>query len=132
VGGRLKGLVLSCSNCAPENVEFSGVNVSLDDWVIKDGYSLVEGIGNEFELVPREFVRMRLVETINMPKYCMAMFTLRSKYAQMGLEQCTSVWLKPLWKGNLILELKNFSNVNTILLSPGDLVGQLTFFDCED
>jgi deoxycytidine triphosphate deaminase len=66
------------------------------------------------------------------PKNVVGMFTVRSKYAQLGLEQSTSVFMHPGFDRKLILELKNFSERRQIPLVSGESVGQITFFRCSE
>jgi deoxycytidine triphosphate deaminase len=82
-------------------------------------------------LKPGEFVKARTVEAFDTRGQAVSgMFSLRSRYAQAGLEQSTSVWIQPdRFTGQLILELKNFSRYRTLLLEPGLAVGQVHFFE---
>ena len=82
-------------------------------------------------IAPGEFFKATLAEHIFMPNDVVAMFTLRSRMAQVGLEQSTSVWIRPNWSGVLVLELTNLSKSN-MLVSAGLAVGQLHFFDADD
>lgn len=92
--------------------------------------SLVE-LGEDAKLLyPGEYVRARIMEHVEMPDNLAAMFSLRSICAQVGLEQSTSVWLHPGWKGKLILELSNVGTC-TLRLTPGMTIGQLHFFPCQ-
>jgi dCTP deaminase len=81
----------------------------------------------DIDLSAGEFCKMQTAETFTMPNDIAGMFTLRSFAAQAGLEQSTSVWLKPGWTGKLILELKNFQAF-PIRLQPGLYIGQVCFF----
>lgn len=93
----------------------------LYDWVIPD-----EGEG--FHLHPGQFIKAMTAEKFTMPSDHAAMFSLRSAIAQAGLEQSTSVWIRPDWTGNLVLELTNLTN-KPLILRPGLLIGQIHFFD---
>lgn len=136
IGERLKNLLSAISNCPEENIEFSGVNVSIDDWfsseLITDDESLWEQYNPNFLMYPKQFVRARIQETFVMPNNVMGMFTVRSRYAQKGLEHSTSILLKPSWAGRLILELTNLSSTTCLELNKGDLIGQIVFFECRD
>jgi deoxycytidine triphosphate deaminase len=136
VGERLKNLVSIISDCPEKNIEYAGVNVSIDDWfsseILPDGGVIWEAYSSNFSINPKRFLRARLQETFVMPNNVMGMFTIRSKYAQQGLEHSTSILLKPTWAGKLILELTNLSSSSYIKLNKGDLIGQITFFECHD
>ena len=131
----------------PENLDETSLDVTLADTVYRqrtphsqpiidladppDSDILFEKVSmasnkGEYLMRPGEFVKGRLQEYIKMPRDMAAMFSLRSCIAQTGLEQSTSVWIRPEWEGNLVLELTNFSN-KMIRLSPGLRIGQLHF-----
>ena len=80
---------------------------------------------------PKEFVKAKLVETIEVPSDLAAIFSLRSEIAQAGLEQSTSLIARPEWIGQLILELTNMTE-KPMLLTPGLLVGQFHFLRLTD
>ena len=83
-----------------------------------------------FELKPKQFVKAQTAEKFTMPNNAVGMFSLRSAIAQAGLEQSTSVWVRPSWAGHLILELTNLTE-RTLLLREGLRIGQVHFFDAE-
>lgn len=84
------------------------------------------GVG--FHLPPGQFIKALTAEKFTMPEDCAGMFSLRSAIAQAGLEQSTSVWIRPEWEGHLVLELSNLTN-KVLILRPGLLIGQVHFFD---
>jgi len=106
--------------------EIYKVNAKTD----KNG-SFVTLPGSPVLVFPRRFVVTRTEEFIQMPKGFSAMFSLRSKFAQLGLEQATSVFIRPGWEGYLVLELFNFADW-IIELTPGEPIGQLHFFRVDD
>lgn len=136
VGKKLNDLVKSISDCPEENIEYSGVNVGIDKWsssaLTENGVPMWGTWDNHVVIYPHKFIRARLIETFKMPNDILGMFTLRSKYAQRGLEHSTSILLKPNWHGQLILELTNLTNTFPIELKYGELIGQITFFECHD
>ena len=87
---------------------------------------------SRFTLAPRQFVKAYLVESFHLPAHLSAQFTLRSVMARKGLEQATSIWLKPKWKGNLVLELYNFLTNHNLILQENMPIGQLHFFEVSD
>ena len=82
-------------------------------------------------LMPGEFLLGSLAEYIVVPYNVCAMFSLRSKIAQAGLEHSTSVWARPGWEGRLILELTNITR-SCMRIAPGLLIGQFHFFEVTD
>lgn len=87
---------------------------------------------SQIKLKPKEFIRAVTIESFHLPAHLSAQFTLRSAVAQQGLEQTTSIWLKPNWKGKLVLELFNFLTHHSLLLNDGLVIGQLHFFEVYD
>jgi dCTP deaminase len=81
-----------------------------------------------YALPPRSFIKAVTAEYIKMPEAFTGMFSLRSAVAQIGLEQSTSVWIRPGWEGHLVLELSNLT-ARPLLLSPGLIIGQIHFFE---
>ena len=83
VGERLKNLVSIISDCPERNIEYAGVNVSIDDWfsseILPDGDVIWEAYSSNFSINPKQFLRARLQETFVMPNNVMGMFTIRSK-----------------------------------------------------
>jgi dCTP deaminase len=79
------------------------------------------------KLYPKQFVKALTHEKFNMPTNVVGMFSLRSAMAQAGLEQSTSVWIRPNWEGHLVLELSNLTN-KPLILRPGLRIGQVHFF----
>lgn len=144
MGNKLKRVAKQAiSPIEDDAIEWSSVNVRLDSVVfgpnytnfidlseretIEDYFTEIEITDEHFTILPRAFLKMRTLETFTMPSDIAAMFTLRSFAAQAGLEQSTSVWLKPGWTGQLILELTNFQNF-PLLVKPGMSIGQVCFF----
>lgn len=79
-------------------------------------------------LSPGKFVKAVLAETIRMPEDRVGMFSLTSKIAQCGLDQATSLFIRPGWEGKLILELYNSAPWH-LKLCAGQVVGQISFFN---
>lgn len=80
-------------------------------------------------LLPQHFMLVEAKEQFVMPEYVMGLLTLRSWAAKSGLEQSSSLTLKPGWKGPLILELFNSLQHNELFITPGLPVAQVQFFD---
>lgn len=87
--------------------------------------------GAGFTLAPGSFCKAITAEKFTMPHHVTGMFSLRSCIAQAGLEQSTSVWIRPGWEGHLILELSNFTNKD-LILRAGLRIGQVHFFNLID
>lgn len=83
-------------------------------------------------LGPLGFCLTDTKEFFEMPPLVVGIMTLRSWAAKSGLEQLSSLTLKPGWKGHLILELFNCRSIRDLLLTPGLPVAQIQFFDISD
>lgn len=66
-----------------------------------------------------------LEEYIQVPDDLVGMFSIRSEWAQLFLQQIMSVLIKPGWNGHLIAELVNHSR-HEIFLKRGDRIGQIS------
>ena len=83
-------------------------------------------------LKPGEFILAQTVEVFNLPNNISAEYKLKSSMARIGLEHMNAGWCDAGWHGSVLtLEFKNMSRVNSILLRPGDAIGQLVFFQHE-
>lgn len=88
-------------------------------------------LASSFSLRPGQYLLARSIEEFNMPRDCVGLFTLRSWYARAGLEQASSLILKPGWESNgagLALELRNILQNHVMLLKAGDPIGQIIFW----
>lgn len=84
--------------------------------------------GNGYVLEPGEFILAHTIETFNLPNDIAAEFKLKSSGARIGLENALATWCDPGWHGStLTLELKNLLRHQSILLRPGDRIGQMIF-----
>lgn len=82
----------------------------------------------ELHLKPGAFVLAQTLETFRLPLHLSAEFRLKSSAARMGLSHALAVWCDPGWTDSaLTLELHNISRYHTIILSPGDKIGQMVF-----
>jgi dCTP deaminase len=79
-------------------------------------------------LGPGEFILAHTVEVFNLPNDIAAEFKLKSSGARIGLDNALATWCDPGWNGStLTLELKNLLQHQSILLRPGDRIGQMIF-----
>jgi dCTP deaminase len=86
-------------------------------------------LGETFCLAPGNFVLAHTQQIFNLPDYISAEYKLKSSMARIGLEHLNAGWCDPGWHGSsLTLELKNMLQNHTIVLQPGDRIGQVVFF----
>ena len=85
-----------------------------------------------YQLDPGEFVLAHSVEVFNLPLNISCEFKLKSSLARMGINQLTACWCDPGWHGSTItLELTNVTRYHSIVIRPGDKIGQIVFFQHE-
>ena len=83
------------------------------------------------QIAPGEMILGKTVETFNLPEDVMAEFSLRSWAAKSGLNQSTSLAMKPNWAGQLVLELHNCLKDRWLCFYPGAEIGQVSFYRTE-
>ncbi len=80
-------------------------------------------------LSPGDFILASSVEQFNLPPTISCEYKLKSSMARIGLEHLNAGWCDAGWNGSVLtLELKNVTQYHTILLRPGDAIGQMVFF----
>lgn len=80
-------------------------------------------------LKPGDFILAQSVEVFNLPNWLSAEYKLKSSMARIGLEHMNAGWCDAGWNGSVLtLELKNMCNHHSILIRPGDAIGQMIFF----
>lgn len=83
-------------------------------------------------LSPGEFVLAHSQQVFNLPNNISAEYKLKSSMARIGLEHLNAGWCDAGWNGSVLtLELKNMTRHHTIMLRPGDFIGQMVFFEHE-
>lgn len=83
----------------------------------------------EILLSPGDFILASSVEQFNLPPTISCEYKLKSSMARIGLEHLNAGWCDAGWNGSVLtLELKNVTQYHTILLRPGDAIGQMVFF----
>lgn len=81
-------------------------------------------------LAPGQCVLASSVEIFNLPTHLSAEYKLKSSMARIFLEHLNAGWCDAGWTGSaLTLELKNVSQHHRIVLTAGDRIGQMIFFE---
>ena len=83
------------------------------------------------KLDPGEMILGKTVELFQLPNDVIAEFSLRSWSARSGINQSTSLLMKPNWGGQLVLELHNALRTRVVHLEKGAAIGQVSFFRLE-
>ena len=80
-------------------------------------------------IYPGEFLLAHSMEIFNLPDNVSAEYKLKSSMARIGLEHLNAGWCDAGWHGSVLtLELKNMTRHHEIVISAGDLIGQMVFF----
>lgn len=77
---------------------------------------------------PGQFFLAHTIEICNFPDDLAALFRIKSSMGRIGLEHMDAGWVDPGFHGSLTLEYVNMTQHHSILLRPGDRIGQLVFF----
>ncbi len=137
-------------NYDPDNVEHEALVVRLNSRVFKErranasvtlenpaelkpDVTMTPVVYDKYvQLQPGGFMLAYTVEQFNLPTDVWGLFTLRSKYARMGLGHTASLVLKPGWRSmeGLAMELTNNLKHHTLFLRKGEPLGQIMFFRC--
>jgi len=80
-----------------------------------------------FIVRPGEFFLAHTVEVCNFPDDMAALFRIKSSMGRIGLEHMDAGWVDPGFHGALTLEFQNVTRSHSIIMRPGDKIGQLVF-----
>jgi dCTP deaminase len=80
-------------------------------------------------LEPGDFILAQSREVFNLPNWLSAEYKLKSSMARIGLEHMNAGWCDAGWNGSVLtLEFKNMTKNHSIIIRPGDAIGQMIFF----
>ena len=109
--------------------EYPGTRIPVVDYGARQRLNMVElTLSDEGFLVrPGQFFLAHTQEICNFPDNVAALYRIKSSMGRVGLEHCDAGWVDPGFNGALTLEFFNVTQHHTILLRPGDKIGQLIF-----
>lgn len=82
-----------------------------------------------YVLRPGDFILAQSVEVFHLPMDISAEYKLKSSMARIGLDHLNAGWCDAGWHGSVLtLELVNVSRHHSIIIRPGDPIGQMVFF----
>lgn len=84
-----------------------------------------------YVIKPGECILAHSMEWCNFANDTSALFRIKSSMGRIFLEHMDAGFVDPGFRGRLTLEFKNMSNFHSILLRPGDRIGQLIFMKGE-
>lgn len=113
----------------PKAPDLSHVSPSKMDaeYVRKFQAPVVKTFGEPFILHPHHLVLGVTFEFLALPADISAMVVSRSSFGRVGLVVATAIYVHPLWKGCLTLELANYGEI-PLELPCGAPIAQLVFF----
>jgi deoxycytidine triphosphate deaminase len=80
-------------------------------------------------LPPGTFILAQSEQVFHLPNDISCEYKLKSSLARAGLEHMNAGWCDAGWHGSVLtLEFKNITQFHTILIRPGDPIGQVVFF----
>ena len=133
-------------NAKPDAVNSASIDVHLGDVIMVEDFSsgpqLIDYRAREkpamkkvhlhedgFVLEPNQFILAQTVEVFHLPLDISAEYKLKSSMARIGLEHLNAGWCDAGWHGSVLtLELVNVSRYHSIIIRPGDPIGQMVFF----
>jgi dCTP deaminase len=113
----------------PKAPDLSHVRPSKMDaeYVRKFQSPVVKTFGEAFILHPHHLVLGVTFEFLALPRDVAALVVSRSGFGRVGLVVATAIYVHPLWKGCLTLELANYGEI-PLELPCGAPIAQLVFF----
>lgn len=120
---------VSISSCILEAKECQNI-VNVDNQYETDKLFEEKDITNGYDLMPNEYIIVRLNEKINMPDDLTAHLRARTSLNKIGLI-ITNQHINPSYNGNLQFGLMNMSK-STLRIMPGLPIGQVVFEELSD
>jgi dCTP deaminase len=130
------------TNVTPELINGTSIDVTLGNEIFVESGSRDSHIKigdklnghkvhfDSFLLTPGEFILGHTQQIFYLPNNISAEYKLKSSLARIGINHLNAGWCDPGWSGSsLTLELKNMTQFHSIILKPGDRIGQVVFFE---
>ena len=110
-----------------ENLKPAGYELTVGDRAMKGGeFVRLEWTGDEVRIPPFEVVVIKTAETINLPRFLIARWNIRVKWAYEGLLWVGGPQVDPGYVGHLFCPLYNLSN-ETVRLKKGAAIALMDF-----
>ena len=136
---------LGTINAPEDNINGTSIDVTLDKFIcvedLKSGMDKVDLANGEsikltkpFELdgrgymMPNTILLASTFETLNMPNWLSAEYSLKSSLGRNFLGHELAGWCDPCFNGKVTLELKNNTQFHKLILTEGMKIGQIKFF----
>lgn len=111
---------------AGKNLKPAGYELTVGDEYVLGGEKKQLGKDDEIRILPFNVVVIKTAETINLPRYLIARWNVRVKWAYEGLLWVGGPQVDPGWVGHLFCPLYNLSD-KTVVLRYGDSIALMDF-----
>jgi deoxycytidine triphosphate deaminase len=108
------------------NLKAAGYELTVGDEFILGGERKALGKDGEIRIPPFNVVVIKTAETINLPRYLIARWNVRVKWAYEGLLWVGAAQVDPGWVGHLFCPIYNLSN-NQVVLRADDPIALMDF-----
>ena len=109
------------------NLKPAGYELTVGDQAMKGGkFIRLDGVDSDVRIPPFEVVVVKTAETINLPRFLIARWNIRVKWAYEGLLWVGGPQVDPGYVGNLFCPLYNLSN-ETVKLKKGEAIALIDF-----
>lgn len=110
-----------------EHLKPAGYELTVGNQAMKGGeFVRLEGVDSEVKIPPFEVVVVKTAETINLPRFLIARWNIRVKWAYKGLLWVGGPQVDPGYVGHLFCPLYNLSN-ETVKLERGEPIALMDF-----
>ena len=110
-----------------DNLKPAGYELTVGDEAMKGGkFIRLDGVDSELKIPPFEVVVVKTAETINLPRFLIARWNIRVKWAYEGLLWVGGPQVDPGYVGYLFCPLYNLSN-ETVKLRKGEAIALMDF-----
>jgi len=109
-----------------EHLKPASYELSVGDYYSSAGVTHTLKRGDTFEIAPFDVVLIQTLETLNLPRFLIARWNIRIKWAYKGLLWVGAPQVDPGFRGFLSCPLYNLSN-KPVLLAHGDAIAAMDF-----
>ncbi len=110
----------------PDKLKPAGYELTIGDEYVLGGEKKVLASGGEIRIPPFNVVVIKTQETINLPRFLIARWNIRVKWAYHGLLWVGGPQVDPGWVGNLFCPIYNLSD-KEVVLRPDDTIALMDF-----
>ena len=90
---------------------------------------LSDRLAETYTMKPNEFILGLTEEEVRLPDNMFGILSTRSYYAKRGINLSNSCFIKPGWRGKIVLEIKNVHHEKLIAIQPQALIATIVFLE---